>query len=202
MLAPAGALAGDWGAHGAYLGGELIHDAFSHPKNGAVIAAGATESITSVPGKIGNAVDKYVFSPAMGPQDELSPLERSLRRGVATVGPASGPPERFWRSRPENALGDGMHGWSVPYIKGGAVNGPADAVNASPSTRPFISSRVPAVPYVPQAPQETSGGIPGLIADTTGSASSAPSQFQPAAGGLLGMIQEYMRNNPAESGGR
>jgi len=55
---------------------------------------------------------------------------------------------------------------------------------------------------VPQAPQNASGGLPGLIASVTGSDSSDPMQFQPPAGGLLGLIQEYMRNNPIESGSR
>jgi hypothetical protein len=48
---------------------------------------------------------------------------------------------------------------------------------------------------VPQAPQGTPGGIPGLIAAATGSASSDPTQFQPPAGGILGMIRDYMDSN-------
>jgi hypothetical protein len=99
-------------------------------------------------------------------------------------------------------FGDGMDGWSAPYIKGNAIDGRADAANSGAATGPAISGRVPAVPYLPQAPQGAPGGIPGLIAAATGSASSDPSQFQPPAGGLLGMIQDYMRDSPAASGGR
>ena len=94
-----------------------------------------------------------------------------------------------------------MDGWSTPYMAGGAVDGRADPVNTGASTGPAFSGRVPAVPYVPQPPS-TSGGIPGLIAAATGNASSDPSRFQPPAGGLLGLIQEYMRNNPGESRSR
>jgi hypothetical protein len=157
---------------------------------------------TSTPEQIGEAINRYIFGPAMGPQDELSPLERSLREGAATVGPANEPPTRFLRSRPAHVLGDGMDGWSARYIEGNAIDGRADAANSGAATGPAFSGRMPAAPYVPQPPQGTPGGIPGLIAAATGSASSDPSQFQLPAGGLLGMIQEYMRNNPAESGGR
>ncbi|WP_316204907.1 MULTISPECIES: hypothetical protein [unclassified Bradyrhizobium] len=41
-----------------------------------------------------------------------------------------------------------------------------------------------------------------MIASVTGSDPSDPAQFQPRAGGLLGMIQDYMRDNPVESGAR
>jgi hypothetical protein len=157
---------------------------------------------TSTPERIGEAISRYIFGPAMGPQDELSPLERSLRTGVARVGPANEQPVRFLQSRPANVLGDGMDGWSASYIKGSAIDGRADAANADPTTGRAFSAGVPAVPYVSQAPQAKPGGIPGLIATATGNASSDPSQFQPPAGGLLGMIQDYMRANPIESGQR
>ena len=41
VLAPAGALAGAWAAHGAYREGELIRNILSHPENWTVDAAGA-----------------------------------------------------------------------------------------------------------------------------------------------------------------
>lgn len=157
------------------------------------VGASRSTTYTMTPQEIAEVVRNSHFNqPAMGPQDELSPLERGLRRSVGTVGPANEPPTRFLRSRPADALGDGMDDWSAPYVKGNAINGKADAANSGVATGPAFANRAPAIPYVPQAPQGTPGGIPGLLAAATGSASSDPSQFQPPAGGLLGMIQDYM----------
>lgn len=105
--------------------------------------------------------------------------------------PAGEPPVRFVRSRPANVPGEGMDNWSAPYLKGNAT----DRQDAGASSGPAPSGRVPAVPYWPQALQGIPGGIPGLIAAATGNASSDPTQFQPPAGGILGMIQDYMNGN-------
>jgi len=57
------------------------------------------------PGLVGPA------SPAMGPEDELSPFARTLRSGVGTVGPAAVPPISYLSSRYANPLGNGMDDW-------------------------------------------------------------------------------------------
>jgi hypothetical protein len=157
---------------------------------------------TSTPKQIGEAINKYIFGPAMGPQDELSSLDRSLRRGIATVRPATEPPIRFLRSRPAEAFGNGIENWSTPYVRGGALDGAMDAGNASVAGGPTSSGRVGAVPYVPQTPRGRPGGIPGFIAAQADSVSSDLSQFQPTAGGLLGMIQDYLATEAARSQGR
>jgi hypothetical protein len=123
-----------------------------------------------------------------------APLERSLRRGTGNVGVTSEPPVRFLPGRPSSVPGDGMTNWSTGYANGNAMDGRA--------TSSGFSGRVSPVPYVPQAPQSTSVGIPGMIAAATGNTSSDPTWFQPPAGGLLGMIQDYMRSNPGGHGQR
>jgi hypothetical protein len=53
----------------------------------------------------------------------------------------------------------------------------------------------PSVPYVP-APQQKLGGLPGLLAGVAGTDPANPTQAAPPAGGLLGLLREYMRNDP------
>ena len=53
----------------------------------------------------------HVISPAMGPEDELSPFARTLRSGVGTVGAPTAPPIRYQSSRYANPLGSGMGDW-------------------------------------------------------------------------------------------
>jgi hypothetical protein len=45
-------------------------------------------------------------------------------------------------------------------------------------------------------PHGSMGGIPGLIAGIAGTDPSSPTQASPPAGGLLGLIQEYLRDDP------
>jgi hypothetical protein len=51
------------------------------------------------------------------------------------------------------------------------------------------------IPYLPKVPQSAPGGIPGLMVSITGSDPSNSGNCYPPTGGLLGLIQEYMRNN-------
>jgi hypothetical protein len=92
------------------------------------------------PGLVGPA------TPAMGPDDELSPFARTLRSGVGTVGTPTVPPIRYLSSRSANPLGNGMDDWKSS----------AESYSQQP-------------------------------------AQPAPSPQEP--GGLLGLLQEYMRNN-------
>jgi hypothetical protein len=50
------------------------------------------------------------------------------------------------------------------------------------------------IPYTPAPPKNTPGGLSGLIASVAGIDPSNPGQ--PPAGGLLALLQEYLRNNP------
>ncbi|WP_315796533.1 hypothetical protein [Bradyrhizobium sp. SZCCHNRI3043] len=44
------------------------------------------------------------------------------------------------------------------------------------------------------------GSFPGLIADTSNTSAMDPASLQSPAGGLLGMIQDYMRTHPVDDG--
>jgi len=83
----------------------------------------------------------HFISPAMGPDDELSPFARTLRSGVGTVGAPSEPPVRYVSSPYLNSLGNGMGDWR--------------------SSTAHIDSRSSAPPPSPQEP----GGLYGLMRD-------------------------------------
>lgn len=93
------------------------------------------------PGLVGPA------SPAMGPDDELSPFARTLRSGFGTIGPASVPPVGYLSSRNADPLGNGIGDWRSS----------AEGCSQQPA-QPVTS---------PQQPR-----------------------------GLLGILQDYLRNNP------
>ncbi|CCE04618.1 hypothetical protein BRAS3843_110001 [Bradyrhizobium sp. STM 3843] len=112
----------------------------------------------------------------------------------------------------------------VPDMKGARAPQPTPSMSSDPSgsaswaapsstpaawpwwAQPNLGVLPPAglsgVPTAAAPPTHRPGGIPGMIADLTGRDVSDPTQSQPPAGGLLGMIQEYMRSNPAGSGDR
>ena len=50
-------------------------------------------------------------TPAMGPNDELSPFERNLRGGVGSAGVPSEAPVRYLSRSQQGPLGDGMGDW-------------------------------------------------------------------------------------------
>lgn len=52
-----------------------------------------------------------LVTPAMGPEDELSPFAISLRSGAATIDKPENPPVRYLSSRYQTLLGDGTVGW-------------------------------------------------------------------------------------------
>ncbi len=58
--------------------------------------------------QIADFLNKYIFGPAMGPQDELSPFDRRLQSSLATVGQPSQLPVRFLGARSQNPIGVGM----------------------------------------------------------------------------------------------
>lgn len=93
----------------------------------------------------------HFVSPAMGPDDELSPFARTLRSGVAAVGEASEPPVRYLSSRYQNPLGGGMAGWRSS-ADGFDPQRPAQPAPPQQSTQPASS---------PQDP----GGLLGLLLD-------------------------------------
>ena len=80
--------------------------------------------------------------------------------------------------------------WEYGYPESGASNVAGDA-NPQP-TSAFKTGTAP-VPYATR-PQAATGGIPGMIAALTGRDPSNAESFLPPAGGLPGMIQDYLRS--------
>jgi hypothetical protein len=100
----------------------------------------------------GQQLGDAVVTPAMGPEDELSPFARTLRSGVGTLGPNnSKPPVRFLSSRYQNPLGSGMAGWK-PSLEGIE---PRQPTQAAPSQQPVQPTSSP----------QNSGGLLGLLLD-------------------------------------
>jgi hypothetical protein len=163
---------------------------------------GFSATYTATPQRVADTF-RYI-TPAMGPDDELSPSVRSLQSGVGTVGQPSDPPIRYLGRRVQNPLGDGMSGWTgnVPNgntdsnavgTSGSSSN--AGGASAGPSPASPFATRAPPVPFLPPAPNNVPGGLLGLM---VGAGPVDPSNPDPPpAGGLLGLMQEYLRNNPA-----
>lgn len=55
----------------------------------------------------------------------------------------------------------------------------------------------PPIPYLPSTLQDKPGGLPGMMIDAGHIDPSMPDQ--PAVGGLVGLTQGYLRNNPGGS---
>jgi hypothetical protein len=118
----------------------------------------------------------WMISRGMGPQDELTPFERSLQSKNASIGPNAEPAVPFLNRKDQNPLGGGMGNWSASTARSSAFE-----TGASPAR------------YLSSSPQESVGGTPGSTAGATGSDLASPTL---PAGGLLGLIQDYMRLNP------
>lgn len=133
-------------------------------------------------------VSDAILPPAMGPEDELSPFTRSLQSGLGDIGGRTDPAVPFLSPGQQNPLGNGMVGRGATYTganpesKGGAQAG-----------QPSVSVlRAPAIPYLPPAPQDRPGGLLGMMIDA--GYIDPPNLYQPASGGLAGLIQDYLHN--------
>jgi hypothetical protein len=80
--------------------------------------------------------------------------------------------------------------WEYDYPAGGP---PSVSADVSPKSTPPFEKGTTAVPYL-AAPRTTTGGIPGMIAAVTGRDPADPESFAPPAGGLPGLIQDYLRS--------
>lgn len=128
--------------------------------------------------QIADWINKYIFPPAMDPQDdELSPFARMLQTKNGSVGANTKPAIPFLSPQEENPLGGGMGDWRASTVR--------------PDVFDTGTSPIPTLPSQPSV-----SGIPGVIAGVSGIDPTNLTQAMPAAGGLLGLIQQYMRNNP------
>lgn len=102
----------------------------------------------------------------------------------------SPPPEPDWNSASiqDSAAAAGVPSRNNVFEYGFPESGPALAPSGEvPPDRRSTT-------YLPMAPQQRPGGLPGMMAEAGLIDPSNPDQ--PPPGGLPGLIQEWMRNNP------
>jgi hypothetical protein len=146
-------------------------------------------------------LNRFIFHPASRGQDELSPFERSLRSGLATVNQPSHPPVGLLGTPAQSLLGGGMANWSATVGASPAPSADANGSSAGPSSAnvaqpsaPVFATRADPIPYLPPAPQDKPGGILGILIDAGHVDPAHPDR--PPAGGAFGPIQDYLRNYP------
>src|SRR5262249_50048447 len=76
------------------------------------------------------------ITPAMGPQDELTPFQRSLQSENGSAGASTTSPVPFLDPRDRNPLGGGMGGWSAS-----ATHPSLGGMPVAPSPTDFVNSR-------------------------------------------------------------
>jgi len=163
--------------------------------SGSVGASRAT-TYTVTPQQIVEFLKKNRFiQPAMGPEDELSPFQRSLQSGFARIGPVTEDPVPYVRS-PSRPFGAGTAPWASGYFDG--RYGAAAANNPGGNADHIFSTGTSAVPFLPNS--GSSGGPAGATTLVTGDGGNG--RIDPRAGGLLGMIQDYLSSEAARGGSR
>jgi len=153
-------------------------------------------------GMSGSASGFGFGTPGVGVTHGFGPLEISqdfsrpwITPAIRDSAAAAGVPSRYnvWEydypDSPTTARAD-----ATPSRQNGKV---VDQGSASPFT-----SGTSAVPCLPPAAKELPGGLPGLIAAATGNDPFNPTQFFPSAGGLPGLIQDYLRSQALQGGSR
>lgn len=166
------------------------------------IGASTAGTYTVTPQEIANFIAKHLITPAMGPEDELSPFARNLRSGIGTVGPSSVPPVGYLPSSERIPLGNGMGGWSpsgvgrrsaLPASAENGVYRSANGTNADQS-RPSVFDRgAMPTPFASRAALNAPRGLPAMLAEAGALDPSNPEA--PPADGLPDLIQEYLRNS-------
>ncbi len=174
-LAPPGALAGAWAAHGAYRGGQLVRDILSHPENWTVDAAGAI-----VPATQDQAPASGANSLARAKPTPLSATHPSAETGLASgnavpAGPAS----------------------SVPVSPTASPRMGPGRIKSNLASPGVFSSGASPVPQLRPTEQNKPGGLLGMMID--GGYIDPTNPDPPPAGGLAGLIQDYLRRSPDAS---
>ncbi|WP_456774387.1 hypothetical protein [Bradyrhizobium sp. USDA 4369] len=165
--------------------------------SGSVGASRAT-TYTVTPQQIVEFLKKNRFiQPAMGPDDELSPFQRSLQSGFARLGPVTEDPIPYVRP-PSGPFGAGTAPWSSGYIDGRYAT-PAPTYSGADTDRAF-STGTSAIPFMPTSGPPVS--YAGVVAPAAADGAGGESGFDSRAGGLLGMIQDYLTTEAVQRGGR
>jgi len=160
---------------------------------------GVGMNYTATPAQIADFIRTYILNSAVRSEDQSSAprgipqgapmrLEPGAERPIPYAGP--------WSSR--EPFGSVISPWSSDYI-GGRVEPSARIASGGHSDRAF-SGGASAIPYI-QARRVTPADPPDMTAAVVGGGSRAGGQAAPA-GGLLGMIHDYLLTEAARSDSR
>lgn len=168
------------------------------PWNARVSSIGAGVAIpgfganyTVAPARIAEFIKKYILGPAVTPEEQPSASTPTLQSGRIGVEPASGPPVPYaGSSLKRDYFGSGIAPWASEYT-GGRYEPSAGTVSRNEADRAF-SAGASAIPYIRGAARAAAAGFPGASESRAGGGTVASGQVGAPAGGLLGMIQEYL----------
>ena len=146
---------------------------------------GVNANYTVTPEQIAAFIRKYVLTPFMGSEDQSSPPAR-----VAQSAPVR---SEFGAERPM------PHAGPWPGTIGGGHEPPARIVSGSRFERAFSEGTAP-IPYIGDG-WAAPGGPSDMTAAVMRGGSAAGGKMGPA-GGLLGMIQDYLQTDAARSDSR
>ncbi|NPU12306.1 hypothetical protein HL666_16150 [Bradyrhizobium sp. 83002] len=160
---------------------------------------GVGVNFTATPAQVAAFIRKYILNPVMGagsqssapggvPQSAPIRFERDAERPIPYAAPWPG------REPFESTISP----WSSNYV-GGRYAPSARRVSGARPDRPF-SDGVPAIPYIKDR-RATPGDPPDVAAAVVGDGSGVGGQMAPA-GGLLGMIRDYLLTDAARSDSR
>jgi hypothetical protein len=153
---------------------------------------------TVTPAQVAAFIRKYIMNPIAGPVDQpasLSSHSQPIRLGAGTERsiPNLGSPSS--REPPASRTSP----WPSDDI-GGRYESSVGPVSGRESDRLF-SGRASAIPYVEEG-HAIPGGLPGIIASVGGGVAETGGQVDAPAGGLLGIIQDYLLTQESRSGSR
>lgn len=135
-----------------------------------------------------DAAQPFAGAPSIAPiplMDETTRAQQALGNSLPAPGAAP------WAVSDRFGTWDNVGGVSGP-MRSGRSDGPGRAPS-SPAPSVFDLGTAP-ISYTPDAAQEAPGGILGRLAQMGALDPSDPDQ--PPVGGLLALLQQYMRGNP------
>lgn len=153
---------------------------------------------TVTPAQVVDFFRKYILNPIAGPADRPAALARNSRPIISEPGTEQSRPHlRSPSSRPPSDSGD--LAWPALDIVG-RYEPSVGAVSGGEPDRVF-SGRASAIPYIAEG-RASPGGLPGMMAMVGDGGAGAGGHVDAPAGGLLGILQDYMLTQQSRSGFR
>lgn len=156
---------------------------------------GVSANFTATPEQIAAFIRKYVLTPIMGLTDQSAApghmpqsLPIRIQRGAERPVPYAG------HSAGSEPFASGISPWFSDYADVHAP--PARAVSGGPPDRVLFDG-ASVIPYIKDG-RASLGAPANLAASVVSGGSGAPGQVE-SADGLLGMIQDYLRDRPGSN---